>query len=122
MPPGGISDLLRYACNFCRKGGQGRTGEPRVLCSEAHLAMGAVTVDSEPEMLAAYADAMLAAVGQPICGRDDEGTRPAGLSLPRVTARNHVSWLAGFGRARQGEDPCTGRGSYGRDRPHQAPL
>ena len=93
-----------------------------MLCSEAHLAMGAVTVDSEPEMLAAYADAMPAAVGQPICGRDDEGTRSAGLSPPRVTARNHVSWLAGFGRARQGEDPCTGQGSYGRDRPPEAPL
>jgi len=50
-----------------------------VLCCEAHVAMGAVTVDSEPEMPAAYADAMPAAVGQPICGREDEGTRPPGL-------------------------------------------
>jgi len=93
-----------------------------VLCSEAHLAMGAVTVDSEPEMLATYADAMRAAVGQPVCGRDDEGTRSAGLSPPRVTARNHVSWLAGSGRPGLGQDPCTGRGSYGRDRPPGAPL
>jgi len=93
-----------------------------MLCSEAHLAMGAATVDSEPEMLATYADAVPAAVGQPIRGRDDEGTRSAGLSPPRVTARNRVSWLAGFGRARPGEDPCTGQGSYGRDRPPEAPL
>ena len=48
-------------------------------------------------MPAAYADAMPTAVGQPICSRDDEGMRPAGLSLPQVTTRNHVSWLAGFG-------------------------
>ena len=93
-----------------------------MLCSEAHLAMGAVTVDAEPEMLATYADAMRAAVGQPICGRDDEGTRSAGLSPPRVTARNHVSWLAGFGRARPGEDRVPARGGYGRDRPPEAPL
>jgi hypothetical protein len=73
-------------------------------------------------MLAAYADAMPATVGQPICGRDDEGTRPPGLSLPQVMARNQVSWLASFGRARQGEDPCTGQGSYGRNRPPEAPL
>jgi len=34
----------------------------------------------------------------------------AGFSLPRVTPRNHVSWFAGFGRAQQGKDPCTGQG------------